>query len=94
MGRATLSKSLIQFSVDERGCIPSLLFDRGPNYGGGNKDNDDLLQKVPLQGLLPSMPHPAADQHRPMPLLETAGHLWVSLGQSLVGSLLIPPVSW
>ena len=26
-GRAMLSKSLIQFSVDERGCVPSLLFD-------------------------------------------------------------------
>ena len=27
MGGAMLSKSLIQFSVDERGCVPSLLFD-------------------------------------------------------------------
>ena len=26
MGRAMLSKSLIQFSVDEQGCVPSLLF--------------------------------------------------------------------
>ena len=32
------SKSLIQFSVDGRGCIPSLLFDLRPNYGGGNED--------------------------------------------------------
>ena len=30
-----LSKSLIQLSVDGRGCVPSLLFDLGPNYGGG-----------------------------------------------------------
>ena len=34
-----LSKSLIQFSVDEWGCVPSLLFDLRPNYGGGNEDN-------------------------------------------------------
>ena len=33
MGRAMLSKSLIQFSVDGRGCIPSLLFDQRSNYG-------------------------------------------------------------
>ena len=33
MGGAMLSKSLIQFSVDGRGCVPSLLFDLRPNYG-------------------------------------------------------------
>ena len=47
MGGAMLSKSLIQFSVDGQGCVPSLLFDLRPNYGGGNEDNGDLLQKVP-----------------------------------------------
>ena len=40
---ATLSKSLIQFSVDGRGCVPSLLCDLKPHYGGGNEDNGDLL---------------------------------------------------
>ena len=35
-----LSKSLIQFSVDRLGCVPSLLFDLS------NEDNCDLLQKV------------------------------------------------
>ena len=39
MGGAVLSKSLIQFSVDARGFVPSLLFDLRPNYGGGNEDN-------------------------------------------------------
>ena len=42
-----LSKSLIQFSVEGRGCVPSLLFDLSPNYGGGDEDNGDLLPKVP-----------------------------------------------
>ena len=45
VGWAMLSKSLIQFSIDGRGCVPSLLFDLKPNYGGGNEANDDLLQK-------------------------------------------------
>jgi len=45
MGRARPSKSLIQFSVDGQGCVPSLLFDLGPNYGGCNEDNGNLLQK-------------------------------------------------
>ena len=38
MGRAMLSKSLIQNSVDGQGCVPSLLLDLRPNYGGGNED--------------------------------------------------------
>ena len=42
-----LSKSLIQVCIDGRGPVPSLLLDLRPNYGGGNEDNDYLLQKVP-----------------------------------------------
>ena len=38
-GWAMLSNFLIQFSVDSRGCVPSLLFDMRPKYGGGNEDN-------------------------------------------------------
>ena len=43
MGRAMISKSLIQFSVDGWGCVPSLLFNMRPNCGGGNEDNGNLL---------------------------------------------------
>ena len=32
IGRAMLTKSLIQFSVDGQDCVPSLLFDLRPNY--------------------------------------------------------------
>ena len=39
MGGAMLCKSVIQLSVDGQGCVPSLLFDLRPNYGGGNEDN-------------------------------------------------------
>ena len=47
MGGAMLSKSLIQFSVDAQGCVPSLLFDLKPSYSGGNEDNGDIPQEVP-----------------------------------------------
>ena len=47
LGGAMLSKSLIQFSFDGQGCVPSLLFDQRSNCGGGNGDNGNLLQKVP-----------------------------------------------
>ena len=52
-GRAILSESLIQFSIDGQGCVPSLLFDLRPNYGGGNEDNGNLLQKVLCTHALP-----------------------------------------
>ena len=39
-------------------------------------------------------PDPAAGHCQPMPPLETPGHSWASLGQSLVGSLLLSPGSW
>ena len=46
-GQGQVSKSLIQFSGDGQGCVPSLSFDLRPNYCGGSEDNGDLLQKVP-----------------------------------------------
>ena len=87
-GEARLTKSLIQFSVDGRGCVPSLLFDLRPNYGGDNEDTSDLLQKVPSRHCLTQCPDPAAGHRLPMPLPETPGHSQASLGQSFVGSLL------
>ena len=41
-----------------------------------------------------SAPDPAADHHKPTPLLDTPRHSWACLGQSLVGSLLLSPGSW
>ena len=41
-----------------------------------------------------SAPNPAAGHHGPTPPLETPGHSQASLGQSLVGSLLLSPGSW
>jgi len=39
-------------------------------------------------------PNPAAGHHQPTPPPETPGHSQASLGQSLVGSLLLSPGSW
>ena len=41
-----------------------------------------------------SAPNPAAGHHQPTPPPETPGHSQASLGQSLVGSLLLSPGSW
>ena len=65
----------------------------GPNYGGGNVENGDLLQKVPCMHCYLSAPSPAAGHRQSMPPLETPGHSWAGLGQSLVGhcSFLLGP---
>ena len=81
MGRAMLSKSLIQFSVDRLGCVPSLLFDLS------NEDNCDLLQKVQCS------PRPSS---RPLLTHASTRDSWTLTGKSgsvTVGSLLSPG-SW
>ena len=93
MSRATLSKSLTKFSVGGWDYVPSLLFDLRPNYGGGNEDNGDLLQKVPGTAAHSAL-NAAAGHRRHTSPLETPGHSQASLGQSLVGPLLLSPGSW
>ena len=91
---AMLSKSLIQFSVDGQGCVPSLLFDLRPNYSGVNEDNGDLLKMVPCMHCCTQCPPPCS---RLPPTYASAGDSWTlraSLGQSPVGSLLLFPRSW
>ena len=94
MGKAMLSKSLIQFSPDVWGCVPSLLFDLRLNHGGGDEDNGNLLWKVPCMHCCIQCPQPCRSHHQPMALLETPRHSWASLCQSLAGSLLLSPGSW
>ena len=79
MGRAMFSKSLIQFSVDGQGCVPSMLLDLRQNYGGGNEDNGDLLQKVPCVHCCSQCPQPCI---RPMPIHTSTGDSWTLMGMS------------
>ena len=79
-----LRKSLIQFSVDGQACVPSLLFDLRPNYGGGDEDGGFIHpSKGPMHALLPSVPptlqQATADPCLHQRLLGTHGQVWVSL---------------
>ena len=87
-----LSKSLIQFSVYGAGCGSSLLFDLKPNYGGSYEHTSFKGSYAFIASF--SAPNTAAGHHRPTSPLETPGHAQASLGQSLVGSLLLSPGSW
>ena len=82
MGWAILSKSWIQFSVDGWGCVSSLLFDQKPNYGGGNEDHGNLLQKVPCTHSCTQYPQPCSRPpvtHTSVRDSWTLRRVWVSL---------------
>ena len=53
------------------------------------EDNGDLLQKVPCMQCYTQCPQPCS-----WPTHASTGDSWESLGQSLVGSLLLSPGSW
>ena len=92
MGEAILSKSLTQFSVDGRDCVPSLLSDLRPNLGGGNEDNSDLLQKVSCMHCCTQCPRPC---RRPLPTPASAGNSWALTGKSgSVSCGVTAPISW
>ena len=79
MGGTMFSKSLIPFSVEGQGCVPSLLFDLSPNSGGGNEDNGDLLQKVPCTHCCMQCFQPCS---RPLPTHTSARDFWTFTGKS------------
>ena len=74
-----LSKSLIQFSVDNFLCSLPVIY-LGPNYGGGNENGPS---KGPMQALLHSVPptlqQPTAKPFLHQRLLDTHGQVWVSV---------------
>ena len=93
MGGAMISKSLVQISVDGWSLfLPASYL--GPNYGGGNEANGTAFKRSHACTATPTAPNLAAGHNRPTPPLETPGHFQASLGQSLVGSLLLSPGSW
>ena len=94
MGGALLNKSLIQFFVDGWSCVPPLLFSWGQTMVEVMKIMMTSFKKSHAGSATLSAPNPEAGHHWPTPLLETPGHTQASLGQSLVGSLLLSPGSW
>ena len=87
-----LSKSLIQFSVDLWGCVPSPLFDLRPNYCVVSEDNGDLLQKVPCKHCCAPCPQ---SRSRPPLTHASAGDSWTLTGKSgAVSCLVTAPFSW
>ena len=54
----------------------------------------EVMKRSHARTAILSVPNPAAGHRRPTPPPETPGHLWASLGQSLVGSLVLSPGSW
>ena len=86
-----LSKSLANFLLMGGAVFPPCYLTLGQitKYGGGNEDNGNLLQKVPSCTAAFSTPNPAAGHHQPTPQLETPRHSQASLGQTLVGSLIL-----
>ena len=88
MGRAMLSKSLIQFSVDGQGCVPSLLFDLRPNYDRDNEGNGNLLQKYWCMHCCVQCPRPCS-RHCGR-LLDTQRQVWLSLLWGHCSFLLAP----
>ena len=61
------------------GCVPSLLFDLRPNYGGGNEDKVDLLQKVQCKHCYTQCPGPCS---RPWLTHTSARDSWTLTGKS------------
>ena len=82
-----LSKSLIQFSVEGQGCVPW-----GQTMVEVMKIMTTSFQRSHAGTTTLSAPNPAAGHRQFMPLPETPGHSWASLGQSLVG--FTAPFSW
>ena len=70
-------QSLIQFYVNGQGCVSSLLFDQRPNYGGGNENNGDLLQKVPCTHCYTQWPQLCS---RPPPTNASTRDSWTFTG--------------
>ena len=64
----------------------------GPNYGGGNEDNGDLLQKVPCMHCYTQCPQPCS---RLLPTHASARDSWTLTGKSgSVSCGVTAPFSW
>ena len=94
MGGAMPSKSLIQFSVDGRGCVPPCFLTWDQTMMEVMKIMATSFKRFHACTATLSAPDPVASHCGHTPLPETPGHSWANLGQSLVGSLLLSSGSW
>ena len=78
VGRAMLSKSLVQFSVDGWGCVPSLLFTWGRTMVEVVKIMVTSFKRSHVCNATLSAPNPEAGHSLPILLLETPAHSWAS----------------
>ena len=85
-----ISKYLIQFSVDVWGCVPSLSFDLRPNYGGGNEENSDFIQRSHAHTGTLSASNPAGGQ---LLTHNSTKDSWTLMGKSESCGV-IAPFSW
>ena len=93
MGQAMLSKSLIQFSVDGWGCVPSLLFGLRPNYDRGNGSTPPKGLRHTLLYSVPLTPQQViVDPCLPQRLLYTQRQVWISLLWIYCSFLLAPGI--
>ena len=74
MGKAMLSKLLIQFSVDGWSCVPSLLFTWHQTMVEVMKIMVNSFKRSHACTATLSAPSPASGHHPTMPLLETPRH--------------------
>ena len=82
-------KTLIQFSIDGQGRVPSLLFDLRSNSGGGNEENGISFKRSCTCAASLSAPNPAADHTNPwlqQRRLDTHRQVWVRGRQLTKGS--------
>ena len=98
MRRAMFSKSLIQFSVDGRCCVPS---PPSPRCLIWDQSVVEVMKIMAISFKMThahtgplSAPDPAASHCWPTPLPETPRPSQACLGQCLVGSWLLSPGSW
>ena len=89
-----LSKSLIQFSVNEWCCVPSLSFTWGQTLVEVIKAMATSFKRSHACPATRDAPSAAAGHRRPTPPPESPGCLLASLGQFLVGPLLLSPGFW
>ena len=82
---------MLNNSLDEWNCVPSLLFIWGQSMVEVMKIKEASFNRSHACTATLCAPNLAAGHHRPTPLLGTAGHSRGGLGQSLVGSLLLSP---